>query len=510
LTRRLGDDRGVWIGLSVAIGLAAVVRLVPILATDFPLNDGALFLSMITAIRDHGYALPETASYNRIELPFVYPPAALYLAAAVIDVTGISQFDALRFIPLAFSLATVPAVFLLFRQLLKADAPALLATAAFGLIPRSYDWVIAGGGITRAPGLLLAILSMAAAARMFDRGGLRWPVLTGVAGGAATLCHPESGVFAALSILVLAPFQRMDWRSKVGRIGLAAGLGALVASPWLALVLGRHGTEPLLGAVGTGGAALEGAFRLLTFRYTDGYLELFGVVGALGLFVCLRQSQWLLPLWTAVIFLAGSRASLTYASIPVAAAVAVAAGAFFRLLRLSPPVGVTDLARGGKAAVLVILLLVAGVGDSLASAWRGDSPLHSLTADERAGMEWVAANTAPDATVLVIAGRSWPLDAVGEWFPVLAERRSSSTVQGSEWMGPGAFLAHRNQHAWLLNCASRMADDCVTEWSRVVEPVDYVFVAGQPCCRPYLDRVVAGGSRVVYAAPVVAIAELGP
>jgi hypothetical protein len=502
--------RPIWIGLAFIFAVAALVRLVPILSTDFPLNDGALFLAMITAIREHGYALPDTISYNGTDLPFVYPPAALYVSAAVIDGFGLSPFDALRFIPLVFSLVTVPVAFLLYRQILKADAPALFATAAFGLIPRSYDWVIAGGGVTRAPGMLLALISIAAAARMFERPSLRWAVLVGLAGGAATLCHPESGVFAALSIVVLAPFGPMEWQAKLGRIGLAAGLGGLLLAPWLVLVVDRHGLEPLLGAVGTGGAVLEGAFRLVTFRYTDGYLEVLGVIGAVGLFVCSRQRQWLLPAWTALLFLAGSRASLTYASIPVAAAVAVAVGEIYRFLQPTPPVRVADITARWKAAPLLGVLLIAGVGDSLASPLRSDSPLHSLSAQERAGMVWVMANAPPGSTVLVISGKVWPLDRVGEWLPILAERRSSSTAQGSEWMGPGAYHLARNRHGALLNCAARGADDCVAEWSRVVEPVDYVFLTGQPCCRAYLDRVLAGGGSVVYSTSEVAIAALGP
>jgi hypothetical protein len=133
-------------------------------------------------------------------------------------------------------------------------------------------------------------------------------------------------------------------------------------------------------------------------------------------------------------------------------------------------------------------------------------------------MDWIMANTPEDAAVLVIAGEAWPLDAAGEWFPLLAERRSLSTVQGSEWMGRGEFETRRRRHAWLLNCATRTSDNCVAEWSRVVEQVDYVLVAvgpastngGEICCRDLVHRVVADGGEVVFANATVTVASLGP
>ena len=44
-----------------------------------------------------------------------------------------------------------------------------MATLAFALIPRSYEWLIMGGGITRAPGMLFALLALAAVIRLVHR-----------------------------------------------------------------------------------------------------------------------------------------------------------------------------------------------------------------------------------------------------------------------------------------------------------------------------------------------------
>jgi hypothetical protein len=506
-------------GLVGIVALAAIVRLVPILGTDFPLNDGALFLSMANAIRDGGYGLPAFVNYNGAELPFAYPPLGLYLTAAVSTVSGLPGTDVLRFLPLIFSIAAIPVAILMYRSLFATNATALIATAAFALIPRSYNWAIAGGGITRAPGLFLALISIWAAARMFRSEQPKWPRVAGVAAGLAGLCHPESGVFAGLSIGVLAVATGGEWRHRARLTLMAWAVALLIVVPWLALILSRHGLQPLVGALLTGGAIAEGAFRLVTFRYGEGYLEILSVVGAIGLILCLRNRQWLLPLWTAAIFLAGSRASLTYASLPVAGAAAVALLEIGRLIRIGLQSRLQRAVLGRLLATLLGAFLVACTVDSVASAWRPDSPLRALSPDTRIGLAWIAQHTAPTSSFLVAAGEPWPVDAVSEWFPLVAGRRSVATVQGTEWEGPGAYVESRNRQAWLLGCSTtRPVLDCVDEWSRVIGPVDMLVLArgrtetsaGEPCCRELADEAVAEGGDLLFANSELAVIAIRP
>ena len=46
--------------------------------TDFPVNDGGMFLAMTRAIVDAGWALPATVSWNGGDMPILYPPLAFY------------------------------------------------------------------------------------------------------------------------------------------------------------------------------------------------------------------------------------------------------------------------------------------------------------------------------------------------------------------------------------------------------------------------------------------------
>ena len=179
----------------------------------------------------------------------------------------------------------------------------------------------------------------------------------------------------------------------------------------------RHGWEPLLGAAQTGGNLLDSATQLFTFRFSDGLLEVLGIVGAFGLFVCVLNRVWLWPLRTALCFLLGSRARLTYAVVPVAGAVAFAIVDVFRWLRVPLPVSVADLFRQRRTAILLSVLLVLASMDSLASRYDARSPFGPVSADELEAMAWVRQNTPADARFMVVSGEPWELDGWRSGFP---------------------------------------------------------------------------------------------
>jgi hypothetical protein len=89
-----------------------------------------------------------------------------------------------------------------------------------------------------------------------------------------------------------------------------------------------------------------------------------------------------------------------------------------------------------RAEILVLYLLGAQV---LLTAYliRPNDPslTHVLTRGDIQAMEWVKENTSGDAEFFVVPSSTWwETDAVGEWFPALAERKNVLTVQGTEWL----------------------------------------------------------------------------
>lgn len=514
----LGGRVVAWIGF-ILIGLIPVfaVRLASVLGTGFPLNDGGLFHEFVEEIAASSYSLPASAMYNGHQIPFAYPPAGLYLAALLADSFQMSITDIERLIPLLASLATVPIAYLLFRELLRQQWRAAIAVVAFGLMPRSYDWMIAGGGITRSVGLLGASAFLWLVLRALDRPSLWWGTAAGAVLALTALTHPQAGAFAALSAPLLLLVRRPATFASLIRTASAVGATAVaLTAPWLITVLLRHGADTLLGAAQTGGDPLEGAFLLISIHYTGGLYEVLSVAAAFGLFVTVVNRHWLVPAWFVVICITQSRVALTYATLPLAIAVVYATSDLHRIFRMPEPRELTAALRRPFAIVVFVILVIVGTADSLASRLNPWSPLHSVSPGERAAMEWIQRNTRDDDSFLLLTGTVWPLDATSEWFPVIAERRSVATVQGTEWLGPGVFRENESRYLWLQSCVATTDRNCVDEWIERHGPVTHVMAVdsrvarleGHACCVGFAERLAERGNPVVYRATGVRVIQL--
>lgn len=502
--------------LAAVVVVGMVLRAVPVLANGFPLNDGGLFLVMINAVIAGGPALPETVTYNGTVLPFAYPPLAFYLTAGFMKVTGVSGVSALEIIPVTLSVATIPVAFLLFKRLFDTQFRAVIATGAFAIIPRSYDWQVGGGGVTRALGLLAALAAIVVAIDMYRVGGRRRVWAAGALMAVTALAHPQAAVFTGTSLLLLVPFSAPSIRTGLVRFLEAGVVGAIIIAPWLVTVISRHGVRTLLGAAQTGGSIWDSLGSVASLRISDGPFEVLGVLGVFGLFVALINRCWLLPSWLVMTILVSSRAGLTYGSIMLAGGVAYGVADGIRLLRSREPSLVVGLWRQPVALGLLAVIGIAAVGDSAASGLRPLSPLNGLSADSRAAFSWIRNETAVDSVILVASGTGWFIDATSEWLPVLTGRRSSATVQGTEWLGPGVFGHREQQYIWLQSCAAEVRKDCVQQWSEVIEPVDYVLAErssvapelGRQCCLAFADDLERQGAPVAYRNGSVVILDV--
>ncbi len=82
------------------------------------------------------------------------------------------------------------------------------------------------------------------------------------------------------------------------------------------------------------------------------------------------------------------------------------------------------------------------------SGIRPTSPLHALSSEQRQAIIWAGESTPEDAVLAVVTGTgAWEIDAVSEWFPAIADRRSAGTVQGSEWLGNAAWQRQLDAYA---------------------------------------------------------------
>jgi hypothetical protein len=134
-----------------------------------------------------------------------------------------------------------------------------------------------------------------------------------------------------------------------------------------------------------------------------------------------------------------------------------------------------------------------------------------LTIEERAAMRWVAAAAPPSTRFVVVSGDGWAYDRSSEWFPVLAQRTSVATVQGTEWLPDHLFARRKEQHRLLQSCGQRDAA-CLDEWARNAQMTfTHVYVAERdqgPCCSRLRDALRSDPSyRTVYRATGVTIFE---
>ena len=306
-----------------ALVLGTVVRAVPVLSADFPLNDGGLFAVMSDDLRANGFALPAFTSYNGGDIPFGYPPLGLYLNALLSPVLGGNEAS-LRFLPLLITCLTIPAFWFMVRGWVS-PATAAVATFAWAIIPRSWMWQVGGGGITRSLGMLFAFVAIGAAIRLLATNERRWWIIAPVAAGLTALSHLESAAFVGATLLVAWLFHHRSRRSLGMLLGVAA-LAALIASPWLISVVAQHGLTPLTAAGGSRAAFMNIALAILvSLRWTaEPFVEVGAMVGIIGLGIAIATGRWWLPVWIVAIFLALPGGAATYAMVPWALLIALA------------------------------------------------------------------------------------------------------------------------------------------------------------------------------------------
>jgi hypothetical protein len=207
-------------------------------------------------------------------------------------------------------------------------------------------------------------------------------------------------------------------------------------------------------------------------------------LGVLGILVRIARRQWMVPTWLLFTILIDPRAGMTYATVPLSLSVVPILGELFS--RMVPRQGSSTtvesatmpvlLRRHHAVAILSTLILFVVLRTASRTAVSEVNPLFGVQPGHLAAMSWVVKNTDDDASFLVISNRSWERDYLSEWFPVIADRTSLATVQGSEWRGFTAFVDRLAQFRQLQNCANRTVtclDDWVVRWK---QPPAYVFL----------------------------------
>ncbi len=401
------DAARLLLGGALLIGL--VLRLAPILISDFPLRDGGLFVTMARDLRDAGLSAPLFSSFNTGEVPFAYPPLGIVMLALIPG----DPIDTARWLPLVWSMLAIVGAWLLTRTLTD-DLTAGVAALLFAAMP--ITWAIEGGGVARAPGLALLLLALWRVAVLVRVTSALNIVFAGLLAGLALLSHPQVGPSGLASALLLLAF-RPSVRGAVALV--AAGIVALLAAgPWLLSVLVRYGAEPLFTAAGAHDTGPAWA-RMLVFGPTWlGVLDFVLPFAVLGLALAIHRRQWFAPAWLVLLLIVPGGEG-RYAALALAMLGAVGMLAAFEAVRA---VGAQRLALGIGLAYMFLASLVAGYR-------RFDAmPVAVREAIVEAGQ-----TTEPGTRFAVQALDPSDSQPLLDWFPTLSGRVSVGTYQGLEF-----------------------------------------------------------------------------
>jgi hypothetical protein len=480
VTRRLNDIDPSLIFLAVAILIGGTIRLYGVLQSNFPINDGGLFYTMIRDLMANGYRLPVTTSYNHLDLPFAYPPLFLYLGGFLSGLTSWGLLNIIRILPAVFTVLSIPAFYLLAGALLKDKFQVVIATFIFTFIPASFDWLVMGGGLTRSPAFFFALLSLFFIYRLYTQDrklDILWVTLFS---SLTILSHPETALHTAASALVFFLF---FGRNKNGFLKslLVAGLILVVTAPWWGTVIAHNGIAPFSAAGKTGVYNVAGILQILTSNITHEIgLQIIASLALIGLFWQIAERKYFVPVWAVVIFFSEPRSAPLFLT-PCLAILAASAltGILQWLNRLSAPTqaGNTEPEPlSGKLSqgffiLLSVLWIVSSMGTNFAL-------LNSTTlanSDQNA-FEWVKNNTGSQGKFLVLTGDSPLNDPVSEWFPSLTGRTSVATVQGHEWDSNISYEQVLSQSVNVQNCLGQ-AIQCVESWAVSSQTVfDYIYI----------------------------------
>ncbi len=444
--------------LLTALVFGAIVRFIPLTLSGFPLNDGGMFLVMTRDLRADGFLLPAFTQYNQIDIPFAYPPFGFYVAG-LLSSFGLPDLEVFHWLPAIVNTGSILAFYFLARQLLDSRLRAALATVFYALAPGAFGWQVMGGGITRAFGVLFMLLAIRFTHRLFTRPARGTGFLSALFCSLAVLSHPETALHTAIACALLWLF---FGRTKAGVLNAAwVAVGVIgLTSPWWGTVIARHGLAPFQSVLNTGKHDFTALQVFLSLGFSgEVFFPLISALGLLGLIAQLSKREFHLPLWILVTFSAEPRGG-GVALIPLGmlAGIGFQEVVAFALARGREEQSLFDLraVRNTFLGMAIYMLLGASVfGLQLVNT--------SLTAGDRAALDWVNENLPADGNFVLVTGREFSMtDPLQEWFPALTGRRSQSTLQGYEWLLGDQFFPRYQTLVDLQHCSDLA---CVEEWS---------------------------------------------
>jgi len=476
-TKLNANDLGTLFFLAALI-FGAWFRALPPYLAGFPINDGGLFYKMIEAVRENHYRLPETVHYNGLNIPFAYPPFAFYLAGGVADLFGKPLMDVVLWFPAIVLIAIIPAVFYFANAILKSRLQAGLATLLYALLPRSITWLIMGGGVTRGLGQLFLILAVANVYLLFAEKQKKRLLSAMIFSALVCATHPEAALHTVGIALVLWLFYGRNKDGMINALIVALGT-ALLTSIWWLPVLARFGLDPYLSAAQTGLNGLSYSIVLFAPYSGEPFMTIIALLAILGFAAQVAKGEYLLPALLAVPFVVEPRSAANVSIIPMALLASVALTdlllpALARIESAARNIPFKNVLQSRSEKLLFFYLLFCVlIGMHFFASGLNEK---RVSPEHRQAFAWIQQNAPADGKFLIITGKTDLFaDPINEWFPVLTNRVSLTTIQGYEWVGQGAFAEKVPVMQSLQRCAALTCIESAAQEAGV--DYDYIYVA---------------------------------
>lgn len=454
--------------LFTALLFGLMIRLAAPMSANGPVNDGGLFFQMTRDLQANRFALPETTAYNNSDIPFVYPPLGFYLAGIIQSALKISLLDIFTYPPAILSTLAILAFYVLALQFIQDKLHASIAALFYAMIPKSFDWTVMGGGVTRAPALIFSFLALAFAYKLLKTKEPRNVIPLSICASLLALTHPEITFQTAFSVLILALFFLRDKKTFLHLLATAA-IALAFTSPWWLIVFHRHGIAPFQAALTAHPKDYASSLLyLVQFNLSgEAILDLVSVLGLIGLLADFRRRDFFLPAWIGLSFLSDPRAA-PFASLAPLLLLAVRGldSTLNGLALPSPNESVFD--SNFSRRVLLGLSAYLFLSGMIASMQMGNQL--RLLPEERDALAWIHDNTPADSRFLVLTGDAALSDPLSEWFPALTERTSLVTAQGHEWTPELPLRESLREYANAQSCLNQDVS-CLSTWD-----FDFIYI----------------------------------
>ncbi len=435
------DDVGILL-LIAAVLFGGWFRIYPALVVDFPIGDGGMFYKIIEALMENGRRLPAYVQYNGLDIPFAYPPLAFYLAAYIGEMFQVSILDLLIWMPAITLVFILPCIYYLALIMLRSPLQAGMTTFLFAFMPRVITWLIMGGGVSRSLGQLFMVLAISQIYLLFLTRKPRYIFSSIVFSAAVCLTHPEAALHTAGAALLIWFF--LGRNRETARDAVLVGIGTILfASPWWISVLVRFGVDPFVAAGQTG---LHSPLIMLQLFFSfseEPFLTTITIFSIVGFFIQVAKREYFLPCWTLFHFLLEPRSAANVSIVPMAMLASICVTELIlpgiaKAAHESRAKGSSVIFRSVAEKIFMGYLTISTMFGMLYFEWQHMKNV--ISEDMWRMMAWVKHHTQKESEFLIITGRpSLFGDYVNEWFPVLAERRSNTTIQGYEWTSAEDF-----------------------------------------------------------------------